>query len=113
MYYGVSALGQEYDPTRSTIRWWCWDEPGFKECHTRQWEAARSLCQQTNSAGYTSMEVCQNKETDARSKTNCSCPSKPRSGSTGSNTAIYVVGFAFVGLMAFAGYREYQHRKGG
>jgi hypothetical protein len=109
MYYGgVSSLGQ--DPTESTIRWWCWDVSGFKDCHAKQWDAGRAFCQQTNSAGYTSMEVCQNKETDARAKANCSCPSSPPAKGAASTT-LYVIGFAFIGLMAFAGYREYQHRK--
>lgn len=26
------------------IPWQCWDAPGFKSCHSAQWEAARKMC---------------------------------------------------------------------
>jgi len=109
MYYGISGLGQaELDPTKSTISWWCWDHKGFKDCHAKQWEAARDHCQATNSAGYTSMEVCQNKETDLRAKLNCDCPSSPPQKGLGlpENSGAYILGFAIVALVGVVIWRD-------
>jgi hypothetical protein len=107
MYYGMQGLGADggYDPTKSTISWWCWEQKGFKDCHGKQWEQARAFCQQTNSEGYTSMDVCINKEADTRAKLNCSCPtSAPAKASSAGNvqTGTYVLGFAFLALVGMA-----------
>ena len=29
----------------TSIPWQCWEAPGFKTCHAKQWEAARNLCE--------------------------------------------------------------------
>jgi hypothetical protein len=112
MYYGMSGLGADegIDPTKSTIRWWCWDYPGFKDCHSVQWQAARAFCLQTGNSGYTSMDVCINKETDVRAKMNCECPSKspaePSKRGSSSNLGTYVLGFSFLALVGVVIYRS-------
>ena len=30
----------------TSIPWQCWEAPGFKQCHTKQWEHVRALCEQ-------------------------------------------------------------------
>lgn len=30
---------------KNKIPWQCWEAPGFKTCHAKQWEAARKLCE--------------------------------------------------------------------
>jgi len=111
MYYGgqVGGLGadESFDPARSTINWWCWDESGFKDCHARQWEAARDFCQQTNSAGYTSMDVCLNKEADVRTKLNCPCSSSPPTeGGVSVKAGTYLLGFSLLTLVGIVIYRR-------
>lgn len=111
MYYGASGLGQ-IDPAKSTIRWWCWDYPGFKECHAKQWEKARAYCQQTNSAGYVSMDVCQNKETDFLAKANCECPDRPPQKGEGISTGTYLIGAGIIAVVGLLIYRDQRSRGG-
>jgi len=106
---GGKLIGIGADPTKSTIDWWCWDQSGFKDCHAKQWEAARDYCRQTNSEGYTSMDVCLNKETDFRAKANCKCSKKPpKEGGLlgGAGMGTYFLGAGIIAVLAVLIYRD-------
>lgn len=112
MYYGAAGLGA-VDPSKSSIRWWCWDIPGFKACHASRWNEARDYCAQIGHAGYTSMEVCINKETDAATKAECDCPdSPPAPGAQQEATLVtWVLGLGVVSLLGVVIWKQLEQRE--
>lgn len=39
--FGLPALGSD-----GTVPWWCWNNPGFKDCNTLSWQRAEADCPQ-------------------------------------------------------------------
>ena len=72
---GVGALGA------STIPGKCWDQPGFKDCHARQWSQARDDCAATGAPDFGgNQSKCIETMTDAYAFNNCMekyCPQAP------------------------------------
>lgn len=71
---GVGALGA------SVIPGTCWDQPGFKACHAKQWEAARADCKATGAPDFGGDQgKCIEVMTDANAFNNCMsyCPEEP------------------------------------
>jgi hypothetical protein len=61
------------------IPWQCWDAPGFKECHSKQWSEAVRLCELGSGAAdfpYASVPECVNQTTTILALRNCAglCP---------------------------------------
>lgn len=65
----------------STIPGSCWDRPGFKACHTKQWEKARADCGSTGAQDFSgNMGKCIEVMTDAYAFNDCVpqlCPNEP------------------------------------
>jgi hypothetical protein len=71
VYYSMNALGS------SQIAWWCWDSPGFKECHETAYASAQEKCHATSNAGYVDGATCVEKEADIAALRDCACPATP------------------------------------
>lgn len=70
----VGALGASTIPGR------CWDQPGFKDCHAKQWSAARADCAATGAPDFGGDQgKCIEVMTDAYAFNNCMglCPDAP------------------------------------
>jgi len=62
------------------INWWCWDAPGFKECHAETLRAAQQACAapRWGEAGYLDYDDCVVALTDEFVGERCACsPSAP------------------------------------
>jgi hypothetical protein len=82
---------------KSNIKWWCWDSPGFKDCHPMAFRAAQADCE---AMGQRDQSACIVPRADYYSQ-GCPCPASPPpdasilSGITG-NT--WLVGACALGL---------------
>lgn len=64
------------------IPWQCWESPGFKSCHSKQWQEAVRLCELGSSGAgaeffpYSSVSECVTEQTVIRALKNCAslCP---------------------------------------
>jgi hypothetical protein len=93
----------------SQIHWWCWDEPGFKRCHSDAYAEAQQFCGATGHAGYTSMNACIVKEADIRAIRDCECAPTPppkTAAITNVNTILLVVAIGMAGLAGWATLRK-------
>lgn len=62
------------------IPWQCWESPGFKDCHAKQWAEVRELCRiGYQQAGYPDMQSCMDQGTVVRAIERCGalCPVPP------------------------------------
>jgi hypothetical protein len=83
----------------STISWWCWDAPGFKDCHGIAFQAAQGTCA---ASGLKDDAACIVTQTDALAKTKCGCPSEPPPGAKDPDAAptALIIGLLAVGAIA-------------
>jgi len=93
-YFDVSNLNAEYDATvlaglggysgLGAINWWCWDEPGFRDCHDEEFAQAQQTCAAPawNQAGYANYDDCVSAEADAATTRLCACAATAPSGGT-------------------------------
>lgn len=61
----------------STINWWCWDQPGFKDCHSLAFQAAQQQCNIPQIQGTPIYNTCVVTGADENSKKACQCPDSP------------------------------------
>ncbi len=102
---GLRGLGAtSFEAVSSTIPGECWDQSGFKECHTREWENARSACERDNALmtlgeGPFALQNCITQATDAAVMKNCGCKRAGSSGvvygNTNKNAAVYAFQVAY------------------
>jgi hypothetical protein len=78
----------------STINWWCWDSPGFKDCHKLAFEAAQGECA---AAGKGDDHTCIVLAADRLSKDGCPCPATPPRPKLGDTTKTVLI-VALAGL---------------
>ncbi len=83
----------------STISWWCWDHPGFKDCHALAFQAAQGTCA---ASGLANDPGCIVTQTDTLAKGKCGCPSAPPAGAKDPNAANMplIIGLLAVGAIA-------------
>lgn len=63
----------------TTIPWQCWNAPGFKECHAKQWSDAQRICELASGSPdfpYPDVGTCIAERTTYLALQNCSalCP---------------------------------------
>jgi hypothetical protein len=80
----------------STINWWCWESPGFKQCHALAFEAAQRQCE---SAGRKDDKVCLVTTADELAKKGCACPAEPPPAEMSSTTKLVLVVLAIGGVL--------------
>lgn len=62
---------------KSEIKWWCWDYPGFKDCHPIAFRAAQADCE---AQGHRDESACIVPLADRYSQA-CPCSKEPPEGS--------------------------------
>jgi hypothetical protein len=86
---------------KSTISWWCWDHPGFKDCHQLAFQAAQHQC---TSAGKPTDSTCLVTTADALVKEGCQCPSAPPPGKMSDQQMMFGVGALVVAVLVWSHY---------
>ena len=82
----------------STIDWWCWDYPGFKDCHALAFEAAQNECE---AGGQPNDPTCLTTHADALAKAKCTCPATPPPAASAPPTGLLIGIFAIGALAIF------------
>jgi hypothetical protein len=88
---------------KSTINWWCWDHPGFKDCHKLAFEAAQHQCE---SSGKKDDGTCLVTTADALVKQGCQCPAEPPQKGMSEGTKLVLVGLGLVAVVMFMGKKK-------
>jgi hypothetical protein len=70
------AAGTRPPTPLSKISWWCWDHPGFKDCHPLSFRAAQADCE---AQGKRNDMSCIVPLADHYSMNACPCPKAPPS----------------------------------
>lgn len=117
----VSGLG--------AVSYWCWDQPGFKDCAAKQDLKANTECREDfargQQSGYASQADCYQKKAESYIIAGCACPktdpkkpkvTAPSSSSFApsleppveSETKILGLPLKTVGLVALAAYAAYE-----
>lgn len=63
----------------ASIPWQCWDAPGFKSCHAKQWAEAQRVCElaaPNEGFSYPDVPTCISEQSSMRALMNCGslCP---------------------------------------
>lgn len=97
---GITGPEPGAPSSKSTIDWWCWNAPGFKDCHALAFQAAQGICQ---AGGLSNDPVCLTTNSDKLAKERCGCPASPPEGSSaeGDGNTNLLIGIVAFGLIAF------------
>lgn len=95
----ITLGGKTY---HSKIKWWCWDEPGFKECHAGAFAQAQAECEK---AGLRDDADCIGPSADSIATQKCECRTTPPIGALVENNtgAILLGAVAVVAIMTMGG----------